>query len=253
MATVQSEVGPIRIFEDFTGGNENPIAETTDAPIDFPPYFQLVGNGMTETDHGAILLDSDGLSGVLQLQCTNESEHACGLQTAKMFDVALMGTLVAECRVRFAAPGTSKSAFFGFTDVVSDQAIIEGGIVSGTSSTLTLTATDICGFLMQTDLTDSTDWHMVYNGGSTTGATTSTGVDADAGAVAGDFQILRVEIDNNGTARWFIDGVLKQTKAGAISTSDDICAKFLVEEKATGNATADLDYILIEANRDWTV
>ncbi len=252
MATVQSEVGKIHIFDDFTGGNENPIAETTDAPIDFPPYFQLVGNGMTETDAGAILLDSDGLNGIIQFATTNESEHACGLQTAKMFDVGLMGTLVAECRVRQAAL-TNRSLFFGFTDVVSDQAIIEGGIVSGSSTALTLTSTDMCGFLMQTDLTDSTDWHGVYNGGSTTGETIATDVDFDSGAVAGDFQILRVEIDNNGTARWFVDGVLKNTIKGATSTTADMCCKFLVEEKATTGATADLDYILITANRDWTV
>ncbi len=248
----QSEVGKIRIFEDFTGSMEETLANTTQPPINFPPYFQLVGQGMSETDAGAILLDSDGLSGVIQFDTTDESEHACGVQTAKMFDVGLMGTLVAECRVRQAAL-TTRSLFFGFTDVVTDAAIIEGGIVSGTSTALTLTSTDMCGFLMQTDLTDSTDWHGVYNGGSTTGETISTDVDFDCGPVAGDFQILKVEIDNNGTARWFVDGVLKNTIKGAVSTTADLCAKFLVEEKATTGATADVDYILITANRDWTV
>ncbi len=249
----QSEVGRIHIFEDFIGGFDEAFANTTDAAIDVPPYFQLVGQGMTETDHGAILLDSDGLSGVIQLQATNESEHCIGLQTAAMFDVGLMGTIVAETRVRMAAV-TTREVFFGFSSVVTDAGILEGAIIHGGTATITLTGANVIGFLMSSELTDSTDWHMVYKGGSATGETDSTDIDADAGVVAGDFQILKLEMDNNGTARWFIDGVLKQTKTGAVSTSNDLACQIMAEEKGTtGSCSIDVDYILIDANRDWTV
>jgi len=252
MTAVQGEVGRIRIFEDFTGGIDN-LADTGQPPVDFPPYFQLVGQGMSETDQGAIILDSDGLSGVVQLQSTNESEHCIGLQTAVMFDVGLMGTIVAEARVRFAAL-TTKEFFFGFSDVVTDAGILEGAIAHGANTTMTLTASDICGFWLSTELTDGTDWHMLYNGGTTTGNVYSTDIDADDGAVAGEFQILRLEMDNNGTARWFIDGVLKQTTATAVSTTTDLACQLMVEEKGTtGSCNVDVDYILIEANRDWTI
>ena len=65
--------------------------------------------------------------------------------------------------------------------------------------------------------------------------------------------VLRVEIDNNGTARWFINGVLKQTKAGAASTTVDLAAVVLLEANGGAVETADLDYILVTAARDWTV
>jgi len=94
---------------------------------------------------------------------------------------------------------------------------------------------------------------MVYNGGTTTGETTSTSVDADDDAVAGEWQVLRLEIDTNGTARWYIDGVLKQTKTGAASTSVNMALILGVEAKGAAIENLDVDYLLVQANRDWTV
>ena len=248
----ESGVGRIRIFEDFIGGTDIAVAATDAPPIDYPPYFQLVGQGLADTDSGAVHLDSDGMSGVLQLTATNEAEHAIGLQTSTMWDVGLMGTIVMEVRLRQAALVT-RQVFVGFSDVVTDAAILEGAIIKGSGTALTLTASDLVGFLLASELTDTADWHMVYNGGTATGDVLSTNVDAGADAVAGEFQILRLELDNNGTARWYIDGVLKQTVKGAVSTTRDLAAQAIAEEKVTGNAQIDVDYILIEANRDWTV
>jgi len=245
----QSGLGQVKIFEDFFGIGEL-VAATTAPPVKLGSYFNVVGQGIAETDSGAVRLDSDGLSGVIQLTTTNEDVHCAGLQTATMFDVALMGTIVMEVRFRMAAI-TDGEVFIGFSDVNTDLAIIEGAICHGATTTITLTASDLVGFLYASDLTDTADWHMVYNGGTTTGETVSTNIDADDDAVAGEWQILRLEIDNNGTARWLIDGVLLKTLAGAVSTTTDLCANILVESKTTAVKTGDVDYVLIEANRDW--
>jgi len=245
----QSGSGEIRIFDDFIGPGEL-VAGTTAPPVKLGQYFNIVGQGIAEADSGAIRLDSDGLSGVLQLTTTDEDVHAAGLQTATMFDVALMAPIVMEARVRLAAITTGE-AFIGFSDVNTDLAIIEGAICHGDTVTLTLTASDICGFLMATDLTDSADWHAVFAGGTTTGVTVSTSNDLDDDAVAGEWQILRLEIDPNGTARWYVDGVLKKTVAGAVSTTTDLCFSCIVESKTTAVKTMDVDYVLITANRDW--
>ena len=248
----QSGKGRIEIFEDFIGVEEA-VAGTTAPPIKLGAYLQLVGQGIADTDSGAVALDSDGLSGVIQLTTTDEDVHCAGLQTATLFDVGKMGTIVLEVRVRHAAiTAALGETFIGFSDVNTDLAIIEGAICHGDTVTITLTASDLVGFLLAGDLTDSADWHMVYNGGTTTGETVSTSIDADAAAVAGDFQILRLEIAPNGTVRWYIDGVLKQTKAGAVSITTDLCANILVESKTTAVKTMDVDYVLIRANRDWT-
>ena len=125
-------------------------------------------------------------------------------------------------------------------------------MIHGATATITLTASDICGFLLSAELSDDEDWHMVYNGGTTTGETTSTSIDADDDAVAGEWQVLRLEIDNNGTARWYIDGALKQTVKGAASTTVDLALALAVEAKTASIEKLDVDYLSVRANRDWT-
>ena len=247
----QSEKGRILIDDDFTGPGV-PVAGTTAPPIALGQYFNVVGQGIADTDSGAPRLDSDGLGGVIQLTTTDEDIHCAGLQTATMFDVALMGGIVLEARVRLAVITTGE-VFIGFSDVNTDLAIIEGAICHGDTITITLTASDLIGFLMATDLTDVSDWHGVYNGGTKTGETVATSLDFDAAPVAGEWVVLRLEIDSNGTARWYVNGVLKQTVEGAVSTTVDLCAHVLVESKTTAVKTMDVDYVRVTANRDWTV
>jgi hypothetical protein len=249
---VQSGDSRLVINEDFLGGTEVAVASTTAPPINWPPFLTFVGQGIADTDSGAVMLDSDGLNGVVQLTTTNEDIHCAGFQTPVMFDVGLNGTIVMEVRCRQAALNTGE-VFIGFSDVATDLAIIEGAICHGDTTTLTLTASDLVGFLMASDLTDNSDWHGVYNGGTTTGETTSTDVDFDAGATAGEYQVLRLELFPNGTVEWWVDGVLEQTVTGAVSTSVDLCMNVLVESKTTAVKTLDVDYIRVWANRDWTV
>ena len=249
---VQSGDSRLVINEDFLGGTEVAVASTTAPPINWPPFLTFVGQGIADTDSGAVMLDSDGMNGVVQLTTTNEDVHCAGFQTPVMFDVALNGTIVMEVRCRQAALNTGE-VFIGFSDVATDLAIIEGAICHGDTVTVTLTASDLVGFLMASDLTDNSDWHGVYNGGTTTGETTSTDVDFDAGATAGEYQVLRLELFPNGTVEWWVDGVLEQTVTGAVSTSVDLCMNVLVESKTTAVKTLDVDYIRVWANRDWTV
>ena len=244
----QSGRGRMEIFEDFYGA-EVPVANTN--TTDKIGSFRVIGQGLNETDAGVVSLETDGLSGVAQLTTTNEAEHTTGLATAKMFDVALMAPLIAEARIRFTDLDT-KEFYFGFTDVNDDTAILEGGNIHGTGTTVTLTASDLCGFHFSSEYTDDEDWHMVYNGGTTTGETTSSNIDADDDAVAGEWQELRLVVNPNGTAEWWIDGVLQQTTAGAVSTTTDLALLCMVEAKGSATESVDVDYILIRANRDWT-
>ena len=249
----QSSEGRIRIFDDFIGF-EVPVASTAaqaTAPYFTPGGLRVVGQGLEDNDSGVVGLDADGLNGVVRLTTTNETEHSVGFTTNASFDMALNGGIMIESRVRFENTDT-KQVYFGLTDVVTDGVgILEGEQMVGSGTGITLTASDLCGFMMSADLTDATDWHGVYNGGTTTGETTSTSVDLDD--VAGtDFQVLRLEVDSNGTARWYIDGDLKQTVKGAVSTSTDLAVLLMVEAKGNAIETMDVDYVLIESNRDWT-
>jgi len=249
----QSSVGRIRIFDDFIGF-EVPVASTAapaTAPYFTPGGLRVVGQGLEVNDSGVVGLDADGLNGVVRLTTTDETEHSVGFTTNSSFDMALNGGIGIEARVRFENTDT-KQVYFGLTDVVTNGVgILEGEQMVGSGTAITLTSSDLCGFMMSADLTDATDWHGVYKGGSATASTTSTDVDLDD--VAGtDFQVLRLEVDSNGTARWYIDGDLKQTVTGAVSTSTDLAVLLMVEAKGAAVEAMDVDYVLIETNRDWT-
>lgn len=252
MTVKQSEFGGIELFEDFCGP-EWIIAETTTGSIG---PFRVIGQGLETNDSGIIVNESDPcLSGVARLTTTDEDLHSVGLTTAKVFDVATMAPIVLECRVQFANLDT-KQFFFGLSDENDDTEVLEDNLVcikSGAPTTVVLTASDLCGFLLSSEATDHEDWHAVYNGGTTTGETTSTNIDLSDDAVAGEWQVLRLEVDPDGTARWYIDGVLLKTLEGAVSTTTDMAAIALLQATTTTNMTADLDYILVRAARNWTV
>mgnify|MGYP003633226869 CR=1 FL=1 len=246
----QSAYGKIRIFEDFLAG-EDIVAATAVGRAFGGSGLRVIGQGSEDTDSGITVGEADGLDGVGILTTTNEDAHSIGLTTGKVFDVGKMGTIAMECRVQFPDLDT-KAFYFGLTDVNDDTVILEGTNLVAAGANLTLTASDLCGFLLDAEATDDEDWIMVYNGGTTTGETTIANIDADDDAVAGEFQVLRLEVESNGTARWYIDGDLKQTVKGAVSTSTDFAVLLMVEAKGAAIEAMDVDYVLIESNRDWT-
>ena len=246
----QSGYGRIKIFEDFLAG-EDIVAETAASRSFGSSGLRVIGQGIEVNDSGITVGESDGLNGVGILTTTNEDAHSCGLTTGKIFDVGKMAPINIECRVQFPDLDT-KAFYFGLTDVNDDTTILEGNNLVAASGTLTLTASDLCGFLIDAEATDDEDWIMVYNGGTTTGETTIANIDADEDAVAGEYDILRLEVAPNGTARWFINGALKQTVEGAVSTTTDLAVLAMIETRAASIEYAWIDYIAIEANRDWT-
>ena len=243
----QASEGRIRLFEDFFA--EDAVANTA-ASRSLGP-FTIGGQGSEDTDSGIPTLNADALSGVGVMTTTNEDNHTILIGTPIAFDVGLMGTIVAEARVRFVDLDT-KEVFFGFSDIDPDTLSIETNVMTGATATLTLTASDICGFFLSAELSDDEDWHTVYNGGTTTGVTDSTAVDCNDDAVAGEWQVLRVELFPNGTVSWFVDGVLIRTVAGAVSTSVDLSLVLALEAKGAAIEIMHVDYLMVEGNRDWT-
>ena len=245
----QSGVGKIRLFNDFFGGQEQLDAETiaTQGAGD----FKLIGTGIAETDTQQVLLESDALSGVIQLETDNADKTTSALATSVGLDVGLMGTLICEARIRLPDLAT-KVIFIGFTDDNQDALSIEDHLFDVTAvDTIENTASDMCGFYFQSELTASTELHACYKGGTTSADTTPSNNDLDVNLVAGEWMLLRVEVDNNGTARWYIEGALVKTLVGALSTTTDVAAIVGVGSVGGGVELMDVDYMLVEANRDW--
>ena len=242
----QSGNGRIRLFNDFAG-----VANTLALTADTAQLgdFYAGGEGFEDSDAG--IAGKDALSGVVTLTGANTDADTTFIGTHIFLDVGLMGTITLETRVQLPDLDT-KEIFFGLTSILSVDEQLEDIVINASGTTITMPA-DLCGFYLSDELTDDEDWHGIHNGGTTAGSTTTTAVDLNDDAVAGEWQVLRLEVDNNGTARWYIDGVLKQTVTGACSKSTDMAVCLAAAANTTQLVIMDCDYIEVTANRDWTV
>lgn len=245
----QSGVGGIVLFNDFTALTTL-VATTTD----FEPLgdFYAGGEGIEDNDTGVVPSVTAPLSGSVTMTAGNTDADTTFIGTHLMFDVALMGTLVLETRLQIPDLDT-KEIFVGFTSILTTDEQLEDIIINASATAFTCVA-DLCGFYFSDELTASaTEWHAAHKGGTTTAATTAASQDLDVGPTAGEWQILRLEIDSNGDARWFVDGDLKMSVAKAASLTSNMAAVVAFGANTTELVIGDIDYILVKANRDWTV
>lgn len=246
MATVQAGPGRIRNTA-FMAGAEWPIALTQAAPVNWDGFWKLLGD-LAETDTGVVSLDKS--PGWVRVSNNNEDGKGAAFATAVAFSPVLNGTLVLEARVELAAL-TARNCFVGFTNVAADD-IAEPATVSTT--TITYVASSVIGFVFDSQATLNDRWLCVQSGGTATAKTVAADVDAANNIItAADTQILRIEIDPNGTARWYIDGKLVQTIVGAASTTVLLAAVVGAWGTTTTAADIDVNYITFECSMDYTV
>ena len=254
----QSGSGKIRLFNDFFGvsdtlaGTGDPASGGAIALGD----FYAGGEGFEDNDAG--IAGKDALSGVVTLTSANTDADTTFIGTHIGFDVGLMAPITLETRVQ--VPDLDdKEIFFGLTSILSVDEQLEDILIHSSASATTMVA-DLVGFYLSSEKTDDEAWHGVHAGGTTADSTTTTSVclggtgdTTSVGATAGEWQVLRLEVSPDGTCRWYVDGVLYQTVTGAASTTTNMAVCLASAANTTELAVVDCDYILVEANRDWTV
>jgi len=242
----ESGPGKVHLFDDFCGP-EIPlaiaVAHTAAAGYNIGPWAV---KGDTDTnDAGVVALAVPG--GAVRLTTTNEDTKGVALTTDLILSPGLMGPIVVEARVQNRIM-TEQELFIGICGLIADD--VKSPLTFVGATTATLTANDFCGFFMSDELTAGENWHAVFNGGSTTASTTIP--DTGVTAVISEWDVLRVVIETNGTAKWYINGDLEATVVGAVSTTvaqGVICGAFADDSTV---ADVDVDYLLLDANRDWT-
>jgi hypothetical protein len=243
----QSGTGKIRLFDDFAGP-EIPIAITV-AELAAAGYalgpFKVTGD-LVNNDAGVYTLDKS--SGYIRVQASAHTDaDGAAIGTNVVFSPVLNGPLVLETRVEMAAL-TTKNVFIGFCTANADQ-VAEP--ITSLTGTITKVVPSI-GFHLDSTLSSATYWHMPYLLATDTTQTSASVISSQV-CVIEESDILRLEIDPNGAARWYINGKLEQSVgAGLGATTTTLLAGIAgVWAKSTA-ASIDLDYLLIEANRDWT-
>ena len=247
----QAGPGKIDLFTDFSDIPPS-LAGTLDTGSTGDFYTGGESHEVATAGVGASAL----LSGVADIRCDATDVDTVFVGTPIMFDVGLMGTIVLETRVQLPDLDT-KELFVGFTSILAFDHQLADSISNSSATVITLTAENV-GFYFSDELSASaTEWHGIYNGGSATASTTvadvNLGTAGTANPTAGEWQVLRLEIDNNGTVRWLIDGIVKQTVTGAVSTTTDFAAFVGVAANSANAVIMQCDYVRVRANRDWTV
>jgi hypothetical protein len=244
MATIAAGPGVIKLRLDMAGADHG-IANVNTTAMVGP--FALTG-AVAETDCGIVPISKAG--GWARLTGTDQNGRGAAIGTNVGFSPVLTGPLVFETRLELQVQ-TARHTWIGFASV---KALDTAEPLTATTATITPVAGSYVGFFQDSQLTTNTDefWYMAYNGGSATAPTTPiTGIIGDA-IVTAESQILRVEIDPNGTARWLIDGKVLQTIVGACSTTTLLAAFVGTFGTTSTISDVDVNYIKFQGNRDWT-
>ena len=243
----QSGNGRIRLFNEFAS-----VANTLALTADTAQLGDFYAGGEGFEDNDAGIAGKDALSGVVTITSANTDADTTFIGTHIAFDVGLMGPIALEARVQLPDLDT-KEIFFGLTSILSVDEQLEDIVQNASATTITMPA-DLVGFYLSDELTTvAGDWHAINNGGTATATTTTTNGQLNNVAVAGEWQVLRLEVMPNGTSYWYIDGVLKKTVENAASTSTNMAVCLAAAANTTQLAIFDCDYLMVEANRDWTV
>lgn len=163
--------------------------------------------------------------------------------------VSLGGT-VFECRVSFDQL-TGVTACFGLSDKLATTAEhLLHTVDSGTVADGGLSVSDTAEFVFSTDATDSTNYQIVSENGGTIGNSAAEEV-ASAGPTADTYDILRIEVDANGDARYYLNGTLEATRESAVATTALLIPYIAIDAGTDAQTVTDLsiDYIRFEGNR----
>lgn len=247
----QAGPGHIRLFNDF-GGPEIPLATdiiygtTGGGTAYYLGDFSVKGkihNG--DPDAGVLAMGVTG--GAARITCTDENGEGLAFTTDLCFQPSLNAPIVLEARVQLQALET-RSIFIGLCGTIAD---VVKEPLTNTGTAHSYVADDLAGFVFDSQLT-AKKWHACYRGGSAADETDSTATDTGIALVSGEYDILRLEIFQNGTVEYWINGNMESRVVGAVSATTlqgVICGIF-----GTVSTVVDMDveYLLLTANRDWT-
>ena len=204
---IETGRGRIEVFDDFLDAaidvtNNWIVFAGTDGDADAAATVAGVPEGAVQMGSGGTGAADDG--SVLSLILLSQGS------------LVSLGTTVFETRVSFdQLTGTSWN--FGLSDVLATDAersmfTVDSGVVADGG----LTITDAVAFAFSSDATATTKWQFCNESGGTINAVEDAHT---TGPVADTWAVLRIEVDADGTARWYLDGTLVKTLALAVATT----------------------------------
>lgn len=241
------------------------IAGAHGSQIEYPSpsravlFDDFLGDAIVGTNWGAPTKGSDGgtvdfahLTGVNGLlkgttgagATTTMAVNGISLISAlqwKANQSALPRKLCFEARLKISAI-TGISIFCGLTDALTLEAPFES---AASSDTVTSNASDAVGFMFDTDMTTDNIWLVGVKGD-----TDATKQDSGLAFVADTFRTLRVEVDANEIAYFFIDGKpIGTAMTGALTKTVALTPVVAAFSQGAASRDVTIDYIHCAADR----
>ena len=236
---------------DFAGSDTKAEADTATSAVLGPHGFTILGDGVHETDSGALLAGSPA-EGLLQALRLSSSATAggdlCALSTpvvsgAGIYQPDQHGMALFDVELTNISALTARIVFMGFAGIV---AVGETDVVTAATTVTTLTQNDIAALYMASTATDADRIIAAFSKAGTPSTQDyavltdlNTGVNM---AAAGTAQRFRVEVDADGAVRMFIAKVLVFTGAAAtLAVNQELNA--LVYASPTTTTQAEIDIL----------
>ena len=253
--SAQAGVGRIRLFNDFCGPEVVEAGDVAYGTSGGGENYRLgdftVRGRLGETDTG--VNDIEKANGWVRFGYTDEDNKGIWIGSGLSFSPTLNGPMIVECRLEHRVL-TTKNVFVGFIGTLADNAV---EIITNSTTTATRVGNAV-GFQFDSQTLINTViatccYHMPYMI-STTATQVATALASSQIIVAAEADILRVEVDPDGAARWYMNGKLEQSIGPALAA--DVSTLMAGGVGCWGTASTDsdvdVDYLLVEANRDWT-
>lgn len=199
---------------------EIPATALTDtaAAIIHATGLRVFGQGIAETDAGALANASGEGPLTLRMTTTDEAAHTIAIGTkAGVYQPDLHDMAVVEVPIAHVSAITLRGFGIGFVGLAADA--FDPPVTCATT-VCTLVLDDLALMHFNVGYTDGDRWMVGHNKSNAAATMTvvDTGVDV---AAAATYQLLRVECDADGTCRFFIDKVLVATVENALDADEE--------------------------------
>jgi len=218
---------PVQFYDDFFG----PAIDST--------------NDWTEATEGTANAQDylAGVNGWYRINTGTEADKRTEISTGLDWEAAK--SCGCEVKLHTTTSDTGLFLCFGFTDVATEgtgeHSWVDGSLATGTVDAV---ADDAVMFGVRAETTD--DIYAL----SVKAAATPQSTDSGTNLVLATDHIYRIQLDSDGNARFYIDGVFVAEHLLAVTTTDDLC--FTIAAYITTGSTAaliDIDYVKIWQNR----
>lgn len=222
--------------EDFGNARDDEAVTETGVAYTMNSGVRVIGDGIAETDSGGVVTEAVEGGSTLRLTASATAGKLAALATPVVFQPDTNKHLIFEARVAQVSAITLRNFGFGAIGTAADG-LVEP--VTGDTVTATLVQDDLALMHFDVRYTDVDRFYIAHNKSDAAAdmAAVDTGVNV---ATAGTFQLLRCEIGDDGTVRFFINKARVGTVSAALDANEELAFALFLASTSSAVKSCDV-------------